>query len=73
MIVNEFLDLAPQIAALPQPRAVPQPMPRSIAFRNIGFTYPSREEETLCDIDLTLAPGEVIALVGENGSGRSSM
>ena len=69
----QFLDLRPRIAAPARPRAMPQPMPRAIAFRNVGFTYPSRTEEALHDIDLTLAPGEVIALVGENGSGKTTL
>ncbi|MBE3039895.1 MAG: ABC transporter ATP-binding protein, partial [Chloroflexi bacterium] len=69
----QFLDLKPKIVAPPQPSPVPQPMPRAVAFHNLGFTYPSRVQETLHDIDLTLAPGQVIALVGENGSGKTTL
>jgi ATP-binding cassette subfamily B protein len=69
----QFLDLAPKIVAPSQPRAVPQPMPRGIVFHQVGFTYPSRTEEALHDVELTLAPGEVIALVGENGSGKTTL
>ena len=69
----QFLDLSPKISAPSQPRPVPQPMLRGIAFHDIGFTYPSREQETLQNINLTLAPGEVIALVGENGSGKTTL
>jgi ATP-binding cassette subfamily B protein len=69
----QFLDLAPKIVAPPQPQPVPQSMLRGIAFQNVGFTYSSREQETLHDINLTLAPGEVIALVGENGSGKTTL
>jgi len=69
----QFLDLAPKIIVSPQPCAVPQPMPRSIVFHNVGFHYPGRKDATLQDIELTLAPGEVIALVGENGSGKTTL
>jgi ATP-binding cassette subfamily B protein len=69
----QFLDLKPRIAAPPQPRPVPQAIQSGITFHNIGFTYPSRAQETLHDINLRLAPGEVIALVGENGSGKTTL
>ena len=69
----QFLDLAPKIVAPKQPAHIPQPMVSGIKFNNIGFTYPSRTQETLQSINLTIAPGEVIALVGENGSGKTTL
>ena len=69
----QFLDLVPKIVAPAQPRPVPLPMARGVTFENIGFTYPSREQAALQNINLTIAPGEVIALVGENGSGKTTL
>ncbi|MHB9033800.1 MAG: ABC transporter ATP-binding protein [Anaerolineae bacterium] len=68
-----FLDLAPKISTPPTPLAVPQPMPGRIEFKQVGFRYASRTQETLHDINLTLEPGQVIALVGENGSGKTTL
>ncbi|CAN1152233.1 ABC transporter B family member 26, chloroplastic [Linum perenne] len=46
----------------------------SIDFQNISFHYPSRESvQVLQHVNLTVHPGEVIAIVGLSGSGKSTM
>lgn len=44
----------------------------SVTFENVSFTYPGTEQEILHDISLTIQGGEKIAIVGENGSGKST-
>jgi ATP-binding cassette, subfamily B, bacterial len=43
-----------------------------IRFENVGFRYPSKEAWALRHIDLEIAPGDSIALVGENGAGKTT-
>ena len=43
-----------------------------ITFDHVSFTYPNTEREVLSDISLTIKQGEKIAIVGENGSGKST-
>ncbi|MEE4271519.1 MAG: ABC transporter transmembrane domain-containing protein [Thermoanaerobaculales bacterium] len=45
-----------------------------VEFDGVGFAYPSRPEiEVLSDVDLTLDPGSVTALVGPSGGGKSTV
>ena len=69
----EFLDLQPKIDDLPQPKLVPQPIRKGIVFNNVSFQYATTTRQAIKNINLTLKPGETIALVGENGSGKTTL
>ncbi len=50
------------------------PLTGAIQYRNVAFSYPTRPDiKVLKGIDLVVAPGEKVALVGASGSGKSTI
>lgn len=69
----EFLGLEQRVVDGPSPRAVPAQWSRGIELRNVSFRYPEGDRLVIEDVSFGIAPGEVVALVGENGSGKTTL
>jgi len=69
----KFLELQPRLTAPARPQPVPTKFIQGVSFQDVHFQYPSDSHEVLNAVNLTIAPGQVIALVGENGSGKTTL
>ena len=55
------------------PAEFPVPVRGGISFENVTFRYPARPEmAALSDLELTIEPGETVALVGPSGAGKTT-
>ena len=68
-----FLGLQPTIRSKPNGLPCPRPMRWGIEFRNVSFAYPGTQRLVLRGLNLTLHQGERIALIGENGEGKTTI
>lgn len=72
----EILDTTPQIADVPGAQPLPAPVRGAVRIEALSFRYatiPSDAPPTLSDVDLTLASGETVALVGPSGAGKTTL
>lgn len=69
--IFELVDQKPEVSEGPGAYA-PESMRGSVAFDHVSFGY-GGGEEVLHDVDFELAPGEVAALVGPSGAGKTSI
>ncbi|HUB20193.1 MAG TPA: ABC transporter ATP-binding protein [Acidobacteriaceae bacterium] len=68
-----FFELKPVVQSKPNALPAPRPIRRGFEFRNVSFAYPGTERRVLKDFNFTIAPGERIALIGENGQGKTTV
>lgn len=70
--VFEILD-APEIIADKPDAVVLDDIQGIVQFTNVNLTYPNTTQPVLKDVNFTAHPGEVVAIVGATGSGKSSL
>lgn len=68
--IFEVIDERPHIVESPNP-VMPGRLHGKIEFRNVGFSYGKRD--VLQDVNLTIAPGEMIGVVGPSGAGKTTL
>src|SRR5712692_1350164 len=70
--INEVLEIEPEIKDADQVKLADK-QKGYMEFQNVTFSYPGAEESALSHISFSAAPGEVTAIIGGTGSGKSTL
>jgi ATP-binding cassette subfamily B protein len=71
--IEEVLALAPAIAEPQNPQTPPPSLRGLVEFADVSFRYPGAEEPALSGISFVARPGEVTAIIGGTGAGKSTV
>ena len=69
----DFFDIQPTIVISTQALPFPTDLKEGFRFENVGFKYPNTDKWALRHLNFTLKLGEKLALVGENGAGKTTI
>ena len=71
--IREILDENPEVNAIDD-HSDGVALSGELQFDNVGFKYPSRPDvSVLQDVNMSIRPGEKVALVGQSGAGKSTI
>ena len=68
-----FFEMRPTIESKPNALPAPRPIRQGFEFRNVSFRYPGSSRLILNRLNFHLRPGERVALIGENGEGKTTI
>src|SRR5579863_9059958 len=68
-----FFQMKPTIQSKPNALPAPRPIRRGFEFRDVSFRYPGSERVVINRLNFHLHPGERVALIGENGQGKTTI
>jgi ATP-binding cassette, subfamily B, bacterial len=68
-----FFEMRPTIQSKPNALPAPRPIQSGFEFRNVFFRYPGSSRLVLNGLNFHLRPGERVALIGENGEGKTTI
>jgi thiol reductant ABC exporter CydD subunit len=70
---ERLLDLAEEEGRRLGTAMPPSPCHAPVRFEGVSYAYPTRERPAVADLDLELEPGEMVALTGASGAGKSTI
>jgi ATP-binding cassette subfamily B protein len=70
--IQEVIDTTPTVRNPDRPRTVRRGE-TDVELRHVGFHYPGAEHPVLTDVSFTTLPGEITAIVGSTGAGKSTL
>ena len=68
-----FFRVEPRVSTRPNALPAPRPMREGFEFRGVSFCYPGTTRRVLDNLDFRIEPCERIALIGENGQGKTTI